>query len=227
MAEPLSDQFRKNPALIIGVALLVVLLLGALGYLTYRQFQPPKKSPEVMVVSFNDGQNEVIVNRNGTVTIKTPHGTFTQKWDPAKIKQFFENIDNLDFDLLSKFIGTDVAITLTFNDGQKIIVAIDPQTEAIADTLEDTLEEVYEEEESETGQTILPSYIPTPIPTAKASTGATPTPTPTSSSSSNSSSDNPWQQGTEPENAIKTFVCNQYDPATGKKVVISNTLCAQ
>lgn len=195
---------------LVGVSLLLLVL--ALAF-TLRPKNDHNKTTLVTVISLNDGNNEVIVDRNGQVTIKTPFGTFTQYWDKEKIRQFFDNLDDLDFDTLSQYIGTDLAISLTASDGRQIIIDDSQLPQLVLDLLQTTLEQTYEEEQLEI---IKPSIVlNTPKPPVYKTT-ATPIVI----------NNNPWHQGIEPEN-IQPFSCEAYAVSGERRVIVSQTLCGQ
>jgi len=211
-----NDFIQKNPLAALGIMIALVAIIGLIGWGMYALITKPETPPKVVTVTFGDGQNSVTVERNGKVTIKTPFGTFTQTWDPAKVKQFFESLENLDFDQLTQFIGTGMAVELTLADGEKVMVVIDAALEETVNLIQETLEDIYEEE----GVTFIPSPLPTLEPFPVPTTGTTPTPSPTPSSY------NPWKTGNDVEDP-EVFGCEQIDPKTGRKIIISNTVCAQ
>lgn len=204
---------HKIPTLVFIGASFLILFVTLI--LVLRPQNPQTQSNEVTVVTFNDGSNEVTVDRNGTVTIKTPFGTFTQYWDKEKIRSFFADLENLDFDTLVSYVGTEMAISLTVSNGQTIIIDSSLLPEEILDALQYVLEETYEIEKITVIKTTPPPFWTTPTPRPE---NAKPTVPP--------DNDNPWHQGVEPEN-IEAFSCEAYSVAGGKRVIVSQTLCGQ
>jgi hypothetical protein len=221
MKQKTLDTFiQENPLLALGGVVIFIVIIGLAGLFINSLATRPPKNPQVAVVTFNDGQNTVTVGRNGLVTIRTPRGTYTQNWDPDKIRRFFAALDNLDFDQLTQFVGTGVAIQLTMNGGGTFNISINDVSGEVADTFEAALTNTYAASKSATLVTpkpLLPGITPQP-------TGVparTPLPTP---GGNNGGSTNPWQTGTDIKDT-KTFGCGQVDAKTGKKVIVSNTVC--
>jgi hypothetical protein len=211
----LDSYIQSHPVpTLVGLVLILSLVVGGIWGIN-KIINRPKPAPEVMTVTFGDGQNTVTVNTDGTVTITTPFGTYTQNWDKEKIRQFFANVDNLDFDLLTKFIGTGLAIQLTMGDGRVITVTADNKVEAITNQLQQILDETYGDYENQQ------KIIPTPLPEVIIPVPATPIPT--SNSNNNSNNSDPWRTGGEGD--AKVFSCTQIDSKTGKKVIVSSTVC--
>jgi hypothetical protein len=192
---------------------IIILLITSVLVLRPKTNQTPKN--EVTVVSFNDGSNEVIIDRSGKVIIKTPFGTFTQFWDKEKIRSFFENIDNLDFDTLVAYVGTEAAISLTGSNGQTILIDSSLLPEGLLGDLVGVLEETYETEQITVIKTTPPPLWATPNPTGRPSQATT-----------KPQVDNPWHTGVEPENA-KPFTCEAYSVSGGRRVIVSQTLCGK
>ncbi|PIP53226.1 hypothetical protein COX08_02145, partial [Candidatus Beckwithbacteria bacterium CG23_combo_of_CG06-09_8_20_14_all_34_8] len=132
----ITDWINEHKSIVIILFGISIIILIVALVLVFKPKELVKQSNSVTVVSFNDGNNEVIVDRSGQVTIKTPFGTFTQFWDKEKIKRFFEDIDNLDFDSLVAYIGTDLAISLTSSNGRQIIVDTTQLPSEILDLLQ-------------------------------------------------------------------------------------------
>jgi hypothetical protein len=212
----LETWVQENSILALIIVLGTILVLAIFGIIVSNKLDSKKDIKTVTTVSFADGQNEITIDRNGNVTIKTPFGTFTQKWDKEKVRRFFENFNNLDFNTLSQFLGTSLAIQLTLSNGEKITIDISEISEDSIDEIIETLEEIYEDEDMEMPPLITPApYVP-------------PDEQDDDSDDSNGSSDNddPWHQGSDPVD-IEVFECEQVDPITGRRVIISNTVCAQ
>jgi hypothetical protein len=143
----IDEIIKKNPIVAIGLTVLVLGLVILVGFLVKKQFSPVKERKELVRVEFGDGNNSVVVERNGKVTINTPYGTFVQNWDAEKIRRFFEGLEDLDFDSLSSYIGGDLVMALTIG-GEIIEISIDdPVIEIEIDELQEILEEIYEEED--------------------------------------------------------------------------------
>jgi len=211
----IKDWINEHKSIVIILFGMSIIILIVTLILVFKPKELVKQSNSVTVISFNDGNNEVIVDRSGQVTIKTPFGTFTQFWDKDKIKRFFENIDNLDFDSLAAYIGTDLAISLTSSDGRQIIIDTAQLPSEILDLLQITLEDTYQQEQITVVKS-TPLVFATPKPPVGYNATATPI----------VSNNNPWHQGTEPEN-IQPFSCEAYSVTGGRRVIVSNTLCGQ
>ena len=211
----ITDWINEHKSIVIILFGISIIILIVALVLVFKPKELVKQSNSVTVVSFNDGNNEVIVDRSGQVTIKTPFGTFTQFWDKEKIKRFFEDIDNLDFDSLVAYIGTDLAISLTSSNGRQIIVDTTQLPSEILDLLQITLEDTYQQEQITVVKSTPPVFA-TPKPPVTYETTATPI----------VSNTNPWHQGTEPEN-IQPFSCEAYSVTGSRRVIVSNTLCGQ
>lgn len=141
----IDEMISRNPALAIGVAVGFLLLLSILGFVIYRQMTGPQKMSEISVIEFVDGQNEVIVNRNGNVKVNTPYGSFSQNWDKNKVDDFFANANRMNLNNLTNFVGSDVTIGLTYDSGKKVTAILSEVDKTISDTMQKTLENAYEE----------------------------------------------------------------------------------
>lgn len=221
---PIESFIQDRPLVAIGIVVIVIGLLVGLGTMVYQTLTPKPKPAMVAVVEFNDGQNTVTVERTGKVTIKTPFGTFTQQWDKEKIRQFFEQIDDLDFDLLSKFLGLSLAMDLTLANGEQITIYLTEAQDGLTQAIQESLEQIYSDEGKDTGPlpTLIPLVLNSPSPSPR--TSVTPQPSVTTSGGKISGGNNPFKQGTEVEDPT-VFNCDTALEQTGKRVVISNTLC--
>ncbi|MGI5827925.1 MAG: hypothetical protein ACOX6V_02775 [Patescibacteria group bacterium] len=219
MNQDLNSLIQKNPLLTLVMLLVIVVLVSVAGWKAYELILKPAKPTQVTTVTFGDGQNTVTVERNGNVTIKTPFGTFTQTWDPEKVRRFFESLDSLDFDQLTQFVGTGLAIELTMADGEKITVVVDEKTQEVGDMIQETLDEIYENEG------VLPTLRPEPtLNPSSPQPSSVPSPTPTSESSEDGS--NPWHGGGGPQEE-DSYVCDEVEIPEGRKIIISNTICGE
>jgi hypothetical protein len=219
---PVQAFIQKRPSLAIAIAVGFIVMVSLLGWLLLRQATTELSKAEVVMVEFSDGQNSVVVRRDGTVTINTPYGTFTQKWSKEKVEAFFARINDLDFDALTEFVGGDLAVQLTFQDGSQSIILIEELSEEIVGTLEDALEETY------TTEVTLPVSSPVSDPFADdESDDDSATEEEESGSGGETSSteeENPWFGGEDSADP-EVFGCEEIDATTGRKVVISNTVC--
>ncbi len=224
----INDLISGHPIVALCLTLLTLGMIILVGWWLFGNLQGKTFKPTVAVVKFNDGQNEIVIERDGKVTIKTPFGTYTQQWDKEKIKRFLANLDNLDFDTLSNYVGLEYTLQLTLTDGRQVQVIFSEDMDELAEMLEQSLTTVYQDQDQDPtnmnwntiftnqNQNILMTPTPRPSPTATFGPGG--------STQSSGGSTNPWQQNPEAEEA-QSFGCTQIDQTTGKKVVISNTLC--
>jgi len=225
----IDDYIQNNSMKSLLIVIIFVGGLLLLGVVLFKQFATGQKMSEVAVVEFADGQNKVVVERNGIVTINTPYGTFTQKWDASKVADFFSRIDNINFDALSEFLGGDLAMTLTMGDGDKIQVMIEELPDLVVDDLQIVLEETYDENEL-----LLPSHDIYLGKITQINNDASESGTPTNRSNSGNDvvsgdtqdevSDDPWKGN---DNVEEEFECEYVIDGSGKRVVINNTLCEQ
>jgi hypothetical protein len=225
----LQDFVQKKPAIALAVTLGLIAMLGLSVFLVNNFISQKQKHPTVAVISFGDGQNEVVVNRNGDVTINTPFGTYTQHWDPEKVRKFFENYDKLDFDNLAEYLGTEAVVKLTLSNGKTVKIE-DSNLEELVSEAQKALEDIYSQNEQKPATPDLSQYNKKP--------DLSPSPTPSGGGSQNGggnnngsgggggNNNNPWQRGNDPQNPT-AFSCEQTDTKTGRKIIISNTVCAK
>lgn len=225
----IDDYIQNNSLKSLVIVVVFVGGLLFLGIVLFKQFAGGQRISEVAVVEFADGQNKVVVERNGIVTINTPYGTFTQKWDASKVADFFSRIDNMNFDAISEFLGGDLAITLTMGDGDKIQVMIEELPDVVADDLQIVLEDTYDENEL-----LLPSHDIYLGQITKTNNDASESGTPANGNNSGNDVvngvtndeviDDPWKGN---DNVEEEFECEYVIDGSGKRVVINNTLCEQ
>lgn len=100
MNKQLAKKFIKSqlkPLNIIVFFLVLGLILSLLFYLVLHNFSqagkktPAEKKEDMIKIISND--NEVTINKNGMVTVKTPTKVFNQKWDEDKTKDLFKSIE--------------------------------------------------------------------------------------------------------------------------------------
>lgn len=209
----INNWINTHKPLVIGLFGLSLFILVMTMLLVLRPKPAAQPKNEVTVVSLNDGSNEVIVDRSGKVTIKTPFGTFTQFWDKEKINSFFENIDNLDFDTLTEYLGTEAAISLTASNGQTIVINNTLLPQSLLDELFDLIEETYKTEQITIIKTTPPPIWQTPQPIERPNATTVP------------AADNPWHTGTT-EN-VEPFSCEAYSVSGERRVIVSQTLCGK
>lgn len=216
----IDELVSNNPVLAIGITILVLGLVVLVGILAKKQFSPKTERKELVKVEFGDGKNSVVVEKNGRVTINTPYGTYVQYWDPEKIRKFFEGLENLDFEALSSYIGGDLAMALTVG-GRVIEISINsPEIQTEVDELQTVLETVYKDEDlgdynNYTGGEDQDGYLGN----VDKDEGED-----DNNIDSDQEEDNPWETGREIKD-VDNFTCEEIDPETGRKIIISNTVC--
>jgi hypothetical protein len=223
----LEEYVMRYPLIAVGITLFFLVLLGVVGWKVFGGFNNKEEVRQVAKVEFSDGTNSVVVERDGTVTIKTNSGTFVQKWDLDKVRKFFESLDSLDFEGLSSFIGGDLALKLTLGNTVYEISVDDERVSTAVDLLQEELEEAYQDNTTndQSGNSVLPPNIgdqdgqlgiitKKPGETASGTTGSTGT-----------VNDNPWETGTSLPDEEGMFTCEAFDPKIGRRVIISNTVC--
>jgi len=237
MLDDLQETIDQSPNLKYLFIGIVVVLVGLVGWLFWGQLHSNVKRDKVATITLGDGQNQVIVRRDGNVTIKTPYGTFNQKWDPEKIKKFFAQIDNLDFESLSGYLGSDLAIKLTFNDHPEKIIKIEDVPADILQALQDALDEVYNVELADklpflqkpidnwpnSGNNQDSSSFQNSITNSNSNAGNN-TNTGNNSNQNNNVDNNPWNQGLNVDDP-EVFSCDGGTDSSGHKIIISNTVC--
>lgn len=214
---------------LIGVIILLggLLVLGIFGGVIYQQMN---KKSEVVRVKLSDGENEIIVNENGEVTIITPFGTYKQTWDKEKLMKFLRSINDLDFNSLSEFLGEGIAIELTLGNGRVIITVGDEKLQEIIEEFRKILEDVYDKENSEEEEVIIKKsnpdyYYEIPREEGNNDDGNDEAGESGGGTISETGTSDPWSGSSV--NVAKTIECKEVDPKTGKIVIISNTVCGK
>lgn len=208
-----GDWLKENSIIASIIIILFLAITGITLFLVISNNKHQTDPKTISKISFRDGANEITINRNtGEVTIKTPKGTFTQYWDKDKIENFFAGLDDLDFDSLAQYIGTDLAIELTLSSGEVLVLSVENLDQDQLDEIEKIIEITYQQNNS-TPKPVINNpdnfdfsqdedeILTTPI------------------------NNNPWKTGGEIDS--QSTKCEQYDPETGKRVVVSNTICGQ
>ncbi len=231
----LKDRLTNKKYIGFVVAIIALWLLALISWGIYNKVNEGKNK-DVAVISFGDGENKIEVNRNGDVKIQTPFGTYYQRWSKEKIENFFSKFNKLDFDQLTSFVGEGLMIELTMGNGTVITFAYNDSLEDEVKELQEELEASYEENVTnidkfqpdyyfqdninEYGQAELSDdsegemmYFGEGEDLGRGD-------------SYEEDNDNPWNTS-DIGSGDKTFECKEIDPVTGKKIIISNTVCGK
>ena len=128
---------QLKPLNIVVFFLVLGLILSLLFYLVLHNLSGPdkkqqteKKEGKIRIVT---NENEVTINKNGMMSIKTPTKAFNQKWDENKTKELFKSIEQKakDSDQCNSVIGDGIEIFYIEGNETKIICVEEGDQEII------------------------------------------------------------------------------------------------
>lgn len=233
----LKDRLVNKKYIGFVIAIISLWLLALIGWGIYNKVNEGNNK-DIAVVSFGDGENKIEVNRNGDVKIQTPFGTYYQRWSKEKIENFFSKFNKLDFDQLTSFVGEGLMIELTTGNGTVISFAYYDGLEEMVKEMQEELEETYRENKEELNigkyqpdyyfQDNINEYGQAELSDENEGEmmyfgegedlGR--------GDSYEENNENPWNTSNIGADD-KNFECKEIDPVTGKKIIISNTVCGK